>query len=122
MAAGAGSWDVPRQNAYIDVIEEFLTGDRPSVADIDRVLATVLFTDIVDSTRHAATLGDRRWRSVLDAHDARAVTEVVHFRGRVAKQTGDGMLATFDGPARDPLRLTGGVGIPARGLFLPHFA
>jgi class 3 adenylate cyclase len=97
---GFGSWDAVKQDAFCDVIEEFLTGQRPPVGDIDRVLATVLFTDIVDSTRRAAELGDRRWRGVLDALDARAAAEVGRFRGRVVKQTGDGMLATFDGPAR----------------------
>ena len=94
------SWDVAKQDAYIDVIEEFLTGQRPAHADVDRVLATVLFTDIVESTKHAARLGDRRWRGVLDAHDARCAAEVARFRGRIVKQTGDGLLATFDGPAR----------------------
>jgi class 3 adenylate cyclase/pimeloyl-ACP methyl ester carboxylesterase len=97
---GFGSWDAVKQDACCDVIEEFLTGQRPLVGDIDRVLATVLFTDIVDSTRRAAELGDRRWRGVLDALDARAAAEVGRFRGRVVKRTGDGMLATFDGPAR----------------------
>src|SRR5262245_2049214 len=97
---GIGSWDPLKQDAVCDVIEEFLTGQRPPVGDIDRVLATVLFTDIVDSTRRAAQLGDTRWRGVLDALDARAAAEVGRFRGRVVKQTGDGMLATFDGPAR----------------------
>jgi len=97
---GFGSWDAVKQDAFCDVIEEFLTGQRPPVGDVDRVLATVLFTDIVDSTRRAAELGDRRWRGVLDALDARAAAEVGRFRGRVVKQTGDGMLATFDGPAR----------------------
>jgi pimeloyl-ACP methyl ester carboxylesterase/class 3 adenylate cyclase len=97
---GYGSWDTVKQDAFCDVIEEFLTGQRPPVGDVDRVLATVLFTDIVDSTRRAAELGDRRWRGVLDALDARAAAEVERFRGRVVKHTGDGMLATFDGPAR----------------------
>src|SRR6185369_143155 len=97
---GFGSWDTIKLDAFCDVIEEFLTGQRPPVADVDRVLATVLFTDIVDSTRRAAELGDRSWRGVLDALDARTCAEVERFRGRVVKQTGDGMLATFDGPAR----------------------
>jgi class 3 adenylate cyclase/pimeloyl-ACP methyl ester carboxylesterase len=97
---GFGSWDPLKQDAFCDVIEEFLTGHRPPVGDLDRVLATVLFTDIVDSTRRAAELGDRRWHGVLDAFDARAAAEVERFRGRVVKHTGDGLLATFDGPAR----------------------
>ncbi|MGZ4675548.1 MAG: alpha/beta fold hydrolase [Acidimicrobiia bacterium] len=80
-------------------IQEFLTGtsDAPRA---DRVLATVLFTDIVDSTRRAAQLGDRRWREVLDAHDAGARRELVRGDGREVKTTGDGFLAVFDGPAR----------------------
>ena len=64
------------------------------------MLATVLFTDIVESTATAARLGDRRWRQILDAHDRVAHREVERFGGRVVKTTGDGVLATFDGPAR----------------------
>jgi pimeloyl-ACP methyl ester carboxylesterase len=82
-----------------DEIEEFLTGVRP-VAEPDRVLATVLFTDIVGSTERAAELGDRRWKTVLDSHDALAGREIERHRGRQVKTTGDGVLATFDGPAR----------------------
>jgi hypothetical protein len=66
----------------------------------DRVLATVLFTDIVDSTQRAAAVGDMEWRSVLDAHFSMARSQVSRFRGRVVKTLGDGILATFDGPAR----------------------
>ena len=80
-------------------IEEFLTGTR-SAPDIDRVLATVLFTDIVGSTQHAAALGDRRWRDLLDAHDATVRRELARARGREIKTTGDGFFAAFDGPAR----------------------
>ena len=83
----------------LDAIEEFVTGSRHHV-DEDRILATVLFTDIVDSTRHAAEAGDRRWRELLDAHDDVGVREVERFRGRRVKTTGDGMLAVFDGPVR----------------------
>jgi class 3 adenylate cyclase len=68
--------------------------------DPDRVLATVLFTDIVDSTRRAADLGDSKWRRLLDRHDRTAAAEVELFRGRVVKTTGDGLLATFDAPTR----------------------
>jgi class 3 adenylate cyclase/dihydrofolate reductase len=68
--------------------------------DPDRVLATVLFTDIVDSTRQAAELGDARWRQLLDRHDRTARTLVEQFRGQFVKSTGDGMLATFDAPTR----------------------
>jgi pimeloyl-ACP methyl ester carboxylesterase len=86
-------------DGVLDAIEEFVTGSRHHV-DEDRVLATVLFTDIVDSTRQAAEAGDRRWRELLDAHDEFGVREVGRFRGRRVKTTGDGMLAVFDGPAR----------------------
>jgi class 3 adenylate cyclase len=82
-----------------DAIEEFLTGSRPPVA-VDRVLATVLFTDIVGSTEKAATLGDHRWRDLLDHHHAAIRRRLSRFRGRAIKTTGDGVLATFDGPAR----------------------
>ena len=80
-------------------IEEFLTGVRPE-AEPDRVLATILFTDIVGSTERAARLGDRAWRDLLDRHDAAVRAELVRHRGREVKQTGDGFLAAFDGPAR----------------------
>lgn len=82
-----------------DHVEEFLTGTRP-VPSVDRVLATVLFTDIVESTRRAAELGDTRWRRLLDAHDSCVRDHVEDFRGHLVKTTGDGMLATFDGPRR----------------------
>jgi len=83
----------------LDHIEEFLTNAPPS-AEPDRALATVLFTDIVGSTEQAAALGDRRWRSQLESHDAVARALVGQHRGRLVKMTGDGMLATFDGPGR----------------------
>ncbi len=82
-----------------DEIEEFVTGARAFV-EADRVLATVLFTDIVGSTAHAEELGDQQWRSLLDAHHAAVRREFAHFRGREVKSLGDGFLATFDGPAR----------------------
>lgn len=82
-----------------DAVEEFLTGSRPPVAT-DRVLATVLFTDIVGSTEKAAALGDQRWRDLLDDHHATIRRNLARFRGRELKTTGDGFLATFDGPAR----------------------
>jgi class 3 adenylate cyclase len=81
------------------VIAEFLTGDQADVAD-DRVLATVLFTDIVDSTRRAAEMGDRDWRALLDAHDAVVRAQLARFRGREVNTSGDGFLAMFDGPQR----------------------
>jgi class 3 adenylate cyclase len=81
------------------VIAEFLTGEQADVAD-DRVLATVLFTDIVDSTRRAAEMGDRDWHALLDAHDAVVRSQLARFRGREVNTSGDGFLATFDGPQR----------------------
>ncbi len=83
----------------IEEIEEFLTGAR-HVAQSDRVLATVLFTDIVGSTEQLARLGDRAWSERLNQHDAALRRQVERFRGKVVKHTGDGCLATFDGPAR----------------------
>ncbi len=80
-------------------VEEFLTGRRTS-DQIDRVLATVLFTDIVGSTEHASRLGDGRWRAVLDEHNRAIRTELARWRGHEVKTIGDGFLATFDGPAR----------------------
>ena len=80
-------------------VEEQLTGSRHA-PEPDRVLATVLFTDIVDSTRHAARLGDARWRALLERHEQLTRAEVDRHRGRTIKSTGDGVLATFDGPAR----------------------
>jgi class 3 adenylate cyclase len=87
------------QDAVVALAQEFLTGALP-VADPDRVLATVMFTDIVDSTRLAAELGDRRWHRVLEAHHQAVRRNLARFRGREVKTTGDGFLATFDGPAR----------------------
>jgi class 3 adenylate cyclase/pimeloyl-ACP methyl ester carboxylesterase len=86
-------------DVVIDEVEEFLTGSRPTHAT-DRVLATVLFTDIVDSTRRAVELGDARWRELLERHDELARTEVARFGGAIADFTGDGLLASFEGPAR----------------------
>jgi class 3 adenylate cyclase len=87
------------QDAILEEVEEFLTGVRP-VAEPDRVLATVLFTDIVGSTEHAAELGDRHWRDVLVSHHGIVRRELDRFRDREVKTVGDGFLATFDGPAR----------------------
>ncbi len=87
--------------AMLGDIEEFITGHRDSAAgSLERVLATVLFTDIVDSTRRAAELGDQKWRVLLDAHDKLARQTVERHRGILVKSTGDGVLATFDGPGR----------------------
>jgi pimeloyl-ACP methyl ester carboxylesterase len=86
-------------DALLDEVEEFLTGTRPS-RQPDRVLATVLFTDIVDSTRLAADLGDRSWTSLLADHNRVVKAELERFRGKPVRSEGDGTLSTFDGPAR----------------------
>jgi class 3 adenylate cyclase len=86
-------------DTIVEEVEEFLTGVRHGVVT-DRVLATVLFTDIVDSTAQAVTLGDARWKECLVAHDDLTRREVDRHHGRYVKQTGDGLLAIFDGPAR----------------------
>jgi class 3 adenylate cyclase len=106
--SGAKYVELPGRNLYHFVepwrpsfqeIAEFLTGHRAEVAD-DRVLATVLFTDIVDSTRRAAEIGDRDWHALLDAHDAVVRSQLSRFRGREVNTSGDGFLAMFDGPQR----------------------
>jgi class 3 adenylate cyclase len=86
-------------DAELDHIEEMVTGARGG-REPDRVLATVLFTDIVSSTEQASELGDRRWRELLADHDEISREEIGRYRGRWVKSTGDGVLATFDGPAR----------------------
>jgi class 3 adenylate cyclase len=105
---GAKYVEVPGRNMFHFVepwresfreIAEFVTGQQPDVPD-DRVLATVLFTDIVDSTRHAAEMGDRDWHALLDAHDAIVRVQLNRFRGREVNTSGDGFLAMFDGPQR----------------------
>jgi len=85
--------------ALLDELEEFLTGSRATPAT-DRVLTTILFTDIARSTERVATAGDRRWRELLDDHDRMATRQISRFGGRQVKATGDGMLATFASPAR----------------------
>jgi class 3 adenylate cyclase/pimeloyl-ACP methyl ester carboxylesterase len=80
-------------------IEEFLTGDR-ATTEPERALATVLFTDVVGSTKRAAELGDQQWRDLLERHDNLVARHLERHRGRLVKSTGDGVLATFDGPAR----------------------
>jgi len=85
--------------SLLDEIEEFLTGARHA-ADADRILATVMFSDVVDSTARAVELGDRRWRDQLESLEAAMGRELARFRGRAVKTMGDGLLATFDGPAR----------------------
>jgi class 3 adenylate cyclase/pimeloyl-ACP methyl ester carboxylesterase len=106
--SGAKYVELPGRNLYHFVepwrdsfqeVAEFLTGQHAEVAD-DRVLATVLFTDIVDSTRRAAEMGDRDWHALLDAHDAVVRAQLARFRGREVNTSGDGFLAMFDGPQR----------------------
>ncbi|MFN8526672.1 MAG: adenylate/guanylate cyclase domain-containing protein [Chloroflexota bacterium] len=92
-------WVGESVEATLDEIEEFVTGTRHA-PEPDRFLATVLFTDIVGSTEHVAALGDRRWRSLLDDHHAVVRTLLARHRGQEVHTTGDGFLATFDGPAR----------------------
>jgi len=100
-------------------IEEFVTGHRPEAGeDVDRVLATVLFTDIVNSTTKAIEVGDRRWHELLDSHDRLAAQVVERHRGKLVKNTGDGILATFDGPGRG-VRCALALGEAARQLGLP---
>jgi class 3 adenylate cyclase/pimeloyl-ACP methyl ester carboxylesterase len=86
--------------AILEAVGELITSIREEQASFDRVLATVLFTDIVDSTATAATMGDTRWRALVADHDRIAKGMVARFRGTFVRGTGDGVLATFDGPAR----------------------
>ncbi|HME05174.1 MAG TPA: adenylate/guanylate cyclase domain-containing protein [Solirubrobacteraceae bacterium] len=84
----------------LSLLEESLTRDHPTTAQVDRVLATVLFTDIVDSTARAAAMGDSAWRQVLDRHDRISQSVVAGCGGHLVKRTGDGVLATFGAPLR----------------------
>ncbi|HEU4978007.1 MAG TPA: alpha/beta fold hydrolase [Solirubrobacteraceae bacterium] len=122
---GARFVEVPGVNHYawaadtdtpLDEIEEMLTGVRRG-PQADSLLATVLFTDIVDSTSHAARLGDRRWRSLIEDHDELVRRQLVRFRGIERHHTGDGFFATFDGPARG-IRCAQSVIDASRGLGL----
>ncbi|MGH2785142.1 MAG: alpha/beta fold hydrolase [Actinomycetota bacterium] len=99
---------------FLGPIEEFVTGAKPAV-EVDRVLATVMFTDIVGSTTTAADLGDRRWKELLDRHDEITRIAVERFGGRVVKTTGDGALATFDSPGR-AIRCSSELGTILRGV------
>ena len=92
-------WWVGDSDSVIDRIEEFVSGVRP-IHSFDRVLSTILFTDIVDSTAKASQLGDGRWKSLLLAHQDTVRRELSKFRGREINTTGDGFIATFDGPGR----------------------
>ncbi len=104
---GARFVEYPGEDTYgwveapaMEDVEEFLTGRRPPPQEVDRVLATVMFTDIVDSTAHASRLGDGRWRALLGEHNALVRNRLLRWRGTEVKTIGDGFLATFDGPAR----------------------
>jgi class 3 adenylate cyclase len=88
------------QAALLDEVESFVHGIREEEAQLDRVLATLLFTDIVGSTQRAAEIGDRRWRELLDSHHTAVRAILSRYRGREVDTAGDGFLATFDGPAR----------------------
>jgi class 3 adenylate cyclase len=99
LEGAANMFSIGDSEALLGEIEEHLTGVR-HVHEPDRMLATVLFTDICDSTSRAAELGDRRWRALLERHDALFRHALDRHRGREIKRTGDGFLATFDGPAR----------------------
>jgi class 3 adenylate cyclase len=92
-------WWVGDSDSIVDEVEEFLTGVRHG-AEPDRVLATVLFSDIVGSTEHAAAVGDRHWGEILERHNKDVTRQVERYGGRLVKWLGDGVLATFDGPAR----------------------
>jgi pimeloyl-ACP methyl ester carboxylesterase/class 3 adenylate cyclase len=100
-----GDWHVNGQvggdDDVFDLIGDFIRGDESHASrPVDRVLATVLFTDIVNSTARASAAGDRSWRALLERHDDTARREIDHFGGRFITRTGDGLLATFDGPGR----------------------
>jgi class 3 adenylate cyclase len=99
LEGGDNMFSIGDSDALLGEVEEFLTGTRHE-REPDRMLATVMFTDIVDSTRRAAEMGDRGWRFLLERHDALFRQALERHRGREVKRTGDGFMATFDGPAR----------------------
>ena len=110
LVPGGGHWPWASRStdAFLDELERFLTGTGTAPSR-ERVLATVAFTDIVRSTELAADVGDRRWRELIETHDSVAAREIEAARGRLVKSTGDGLLATFDGPARG-IRAVQGIG------------
>jgi len=97
--AGGDVGLTPATYQLIDEVAEFITGERP-VVEVERILTTILFTDIVGSTERAAALGDQRWRAALDEHDQAVRDQLGRFRGREVNTTGDGFVVSFDGPAR----------------------
>src|SRR5262249_55465109 len=105
------------RDALLDEVEEHLTG-APATGGAQRALMTVLFTDLVDSTRRAAELGDRSWRDLNRSHEQEVHTQLERFRGRAVKTMGDGFLATFDGPAR-AIRCACAIRERSTGLGLP---
>jgi class 3 adenylate cyclase len=110
------AWAAGDGDTVVDEIEEFLTGSRHD-SEPDRILATVLFTDIAGSTERAAALGDRRWRELLEQHHAMVRRKITEYRGREIDTAGDGFLMSFDGPARG-VRCANAVIDDARGLGL----
>jgi class 3 adenylate cyclase len=100
MPGDDNDWFSGDVDALVAEIVTYLTGERVSGTDPDRALATIAFTDIVRSTDHAVQAGDSRWRAVLERYHELAASHLESFRGRLVKSTGDGTLATFDGPAR----------------------
>ncbi len=100
LVEGAHGFQNGNQELFVGEVEEFLTGGRTTVSITERVLATVMFTDIVNSTQHLATRGDGDWRRILDRHDALSKQMIETHGGHIIKSTGDGVLATFDGPGR----------------------
>jgi class 3 adenylate cyclase len=109
-------WWAEGADALLEEIGEFLTGTKPHVVS-DRVLATVLFSDIVGSTSLVTAIGDREWLRLLDRHDGVVLRHIERFSGRAVKTTGDGVLAIFDGPAR-AIRCGSAIVEAARGLGL----
>ncbi len=95
-----GSWDASKAQWLIDASTEFLGARKREPVAPDRVLATVLFTDIVGSTPRSAAVGDHGWRELLDRHDELARAEIARCQGILVKTTGDGILAMFDSPGR----------------------
>jgi pimeloyl-ACP methyl ester carboxylesterase/class 3 adenylate cyclase len=110
-------WWFGDRDALLDEVEELLTG-APATGGAQRALMTVLFTDLVDSTKRAAELGDRGWRDLNSSHEQEVRTQLDRFRGRAVKTMGDGFLATFDGPAR-AIRCACAIRGPSSGLALP---
>ncbi|MES1193091.1 MAG: adenylate/guanylate cyclase domain-containing protein, partial [Solirubrobacterales bacterium] len=102
--------------ALLGEIEEFLTGSRTTTSGLQRRLMTIMFTDIVDATGHAARMGDGRWRDLLAAHDSAIRREVERYGGREVKTLGDGYIAAFEGPPSDGLRCARTVLAAVRGL------